>query len=150
MQCELRFPVESNQCKEKLAQAWNPLPRRRGTLPRPPAISVLDLDHSDTEVRWVTIGRDRRGRVLVLIHAQTSPRWSRNEPKRSVLTSEPQGTRGFARTFVQALSAQAELEARSLSSSGLRSATKRCKPEYRLRAGDAPDHPRHRRTHNCG
>ena len=34
----------------------------------PLAISVLDFEHSDTEERWVTIGRDRRGRVLVLIH----------------------------------------------------------------------------------
>ena len=34
----------------------------------PLAISVLDLEHSDTEERWVTIGRDRRGRALVMIH----------------------------------------------------------------------------------
>jgi uncharacterized protein len=34
----------------------------------PLAISVLDWKHSDTEERWVTIGRDSRGRVLVLIH----------------------------------------------------------------------------------
>lgn len=34
----------------------------------PLAISELDLEHSDTEERWVTMGRDRRGRVLVLIH----------------------------------------------------------------------------------
>ena len=34
----------------------------------PLAISVLDLEHSGTEERWVTVGRDRRGRVLVLIH----------------------------------------------------------------------------------
>jgi uncharacterized DUF497 family protein len=26
------------------------------------------LEHSDTEERWVTIGRDSRGRVLVLTH----------------------------------------------------------------------------------
>jgi len=34
----------------------------------PLAISVLDLEHSDTEERWVTVGRDRRGHVLVLTH----------------------------------------------------------------------------------
>lgn len=34
----------------------------------PLAISVPDDKHSETEERWVTIGRDRRGLVLVIIH----------------------------------------------------------------------------------
>ena len=34
----------------------------------PLAISVLDDEHGDEEVRWVTIGRDRPGDVLVLVH----------------------------------------------------------------------------------
>ena len=32
------------------------------------AISIFDEEHSDEEVRWVTIGRDSLGRVLVLVH----------------------------------------------------------------------------------
>ena len=32
------------------------------------AISVFDQEHSEAEERWVTIGRDSNGRVLVLVH----------------------------------------------------------------------------------
>jgi uncharacterized DUF497 family protein len=41
----------------------------------PLAVSALDEDHSEDEERWVTIGSDSRGRVLVLIHtfAEVSP-----------------------------------------------------------------------------
>ena len=34
----------------------------------PLAISVPDDEHSEAEKRWVTMGRDRRGLVLVIIH----------------------------------------------------------------------------------
>ncbi len=34
----------------------------------PLAISVPDDKHSEAEERWVTMGRDRRGLVLVIIH----------------------------------------------------------------------------------
>ena len=41
----------------------------------PLAISVLDQEHSDEEIRWVTIGRDSPGSVLVLVHtfSEVSP-----------------------------------------------------------------------------
>jgi uncharacterized DUF497 family protein len=34
----------------------------------PLAISCPDDDHSDDEERWVTLGKDARGRLLLLIH----------------------------------------------------------------------------------
>ena len=34
----------------------------------PLAVSVFDSEHSEEEERWVTIGRDSHGRVLVLVH----------------------------------------------------------------------------------
>ena len=34
----------------------------------PLAISMLDQEHSEAEERWLTIGRDTHGRVLVLVH----------------------------------------------------------------------------------
>ena len=34
----------------------------------PLAVSILDEAHTDQEDRWVTMGRDVRGGVLVLIH----------------------------------------------------------------------------------
>ena len=34
----------------------------------PLAVSALDEEHSGAEERWVTIGRDSHGRMLVLVH----------------------------------------------------------------------------------
>ena len=34
----------------------------------PLAVSVRDDEHSEDEQRWVTIGKDRRGSILLLIH----------------------------------------------------------------------------------
>lgn len=34
----------------------------------PVAVSVFDQQHSEAEERWVTIGRDSHGRVLVAAH----------------------------------------------------------------------------------
>lgn len=34
----------------------------------PLAISIFDEDHSEHEERWVSLGKDRRGSVLILIH----------------------------------------------------------------------------------
>ncbi len=34
----------------------------------PLAISVFDQEHSEHEERWVSLGKDRRGSVLIAIH----------------------------------------------------------------------------------
>ena len=34
----------------------------------PLAISIADEKHSEPEERWVSLGKDRRGSVLILIH----------------------------------------------------------------------------------
>ena len=34
----------------------------------PLAISIFDEEHSEQEERWVSLGKDRRGSVLILIH----------------------------------------------------------------------------------
>jgi hypothetical protein len=34
----------------------------------PLAVSILDEEHSEDEERWVTLGKDRQGRVLILVH----------------------------------------------------------------------------------
>lgn len=39
----------------------------------PLAVSIPDPVHNGTEERWVTIGRDGRGRLLVLIHTFPAP-----------------------------------------------------------------------------
>ena len=35
----------------------------------PLAVSLVDQEHSEAEERWVSMGRDGYGRLLVLIHA---------------------------------------------------------------------------------
>ena len=60
---------------------WNPvkasenLRKHRLTFDRgaevfldPLAVSILDEEHSEHEERWVTLGRDRHGHLLVLVH----------------------------------------------------------------------------------
>ena len=34
----------------------------------PLAVSIVDEEHSKEEERWVSIGKDRRGSILILIH----------------------------------------------------------------------------------
>ncbi|MGH7950086.1 MAG: BrnT family toxin [Candidatus Binataceae bacterium] len=34
----------------------------------PLALSIIDEEHGEHEERWVTMGRDRRGSLLILIH----------------------------------------------------------------------------------
>ena len=34
----------------------------------PLAVSIVDDEHGEDEERWVTLGRDKRGVVIVLIH----------------------------------------------------------------------------------
>jgi uncharacterized DUF497 family protein len=34
----------------------------------PSAISIFDIEHSHNEDRWITIGRDFSGRILVISH----------------------------------------------------------------------------------
>jgi hypothetical protein len=34
----------------------------------PLAVSILDEEHSGDQERWVTLGKDRQGRVLILVH----------------------------------------------------------------------------------
>ena len=34
----------------------------------PLAVSIFDEEHSEDEERWVTLGKDRQGRALILVH----------------------------------------------------------------------------------
>ncbi|HTV57084.1 MAG TPA: BrnT family toxin [Terriglobia bacterium] len=34
----------------------------------PLAVSVVDQEHSESEERWVTLGRDKQGTLLVVVH----------------------------------------------------------------------------------
>ncbi|HEY5865410.1 MAG TPA: BrnT family toxin [Candidatus Tectomicrobia bacterium] len=34
----------------------------------PQALSIFDVAHSDEEDRWITIGFDQSGRLLVMVH----------------------------------------------------------------------------------
>ena len=34
----------------------------------PLAVSIIDEEHSEHEERWVSLGKDRRGSMLILVH----------------------------------------------------------------------------------
>jgi uncharacterized protein len=65
----------------------------------PLAVSVFDQEHSETEERWVTIGHDSQGRILVLVHtfSETSP-----EECKVRIISARKATRREARQYEEA------------------------------------------------
>ena len=62
----------------------------------PLAVSVFDQEHSGAEERWVTIGRDSHGRVLVIVH--TFSEASAEESKIRMI-SVRKATKGEARQY---------------------------------------------------
>ena len=67
----------------------------------PLAVSLFDEEHSEGEERWVTIGRDSRGRVLVLVHTfseASSDEWTvRIISARKATRREARDCEGFER-----------------------------------------------------
>jgi hypothetical protein len=55
------------------------------------AISVFDEEHSDEEERWVTLGKDSRGRTLVVVHTFSTV--SAQEAKIRVISARKAATR---------------------------------------------------------
>ncbi len=58
-------PVKANQNRQKHNVSF----KRAGTIFRDPqAISIFDAEHSQKEERWLTIGSDSSGILLVVSH----------------------------------------------------------------------------------
>jgi uncharacterized protein len=51
----------------------------------PLAISIVDEEHSEDEERWISLGKDRRGNILLLIH--TFSEVSANECKVRIISA---------------------------------------------------------------
>jgi hypothetical protein len=66
----LRYTLEWDPTKagENLRKHRMSFDRAAEVLLDPLAVSVLDEEHGEGEERWVTLGRDKRGRVVILIH----------------------------------------------------------------------------------
>jgi uncharacterized protein len=62
------FEWDPRKAKENLRKHRVSFDRAAELFRDPVAISLADEEHSETEERWVTIGRDSHGRVLVLVH----------------------------------------------------------------------------------
>jgi uncharacterized protein len=66
----LRYTFEWDPIKAK-RNLWKHrvgFDRAAETFLDPLAVSIVDREHIEAEERWVTVGRDRRGSLLVLIH----------------------------------------------------------------------------------
>jgi uncharacterized DUF497 family protein len=65
-------PIKATQNLRKHRISFD---RAAEVLRDPLAVSIVDEEHRELEPRWVTMGRDRRGIVLLLIHTfvETSP-----------------------------------------------------------------------------
>jgi hypothetical protein len=66
----LRYTFEWDpvKAKENLRKHRLSFDRAAEVLLDPLAISIFDEEHGEGEERWVTIGRDTRGSVLILTH----------------------------------------------------------------------------------
>ena len=62
------FEWDPIKAKENLRKHKVSFERVAEVLLDPLAISVVDEGHSEREERWVSIGKDRRGNILILIH----------------------------------------------------------------------------------
>ncbi|PYV37546.1 MAG: hypothetical protein DMG06_27815 [Acidobacteria bacterium] len=62
------FEWDPNKAKENLQKHKVSFERAAEVFRDPLAISIFDDEHSEHEERWVTIGRDSRESVLVLVH----------------------------------------------------------------------------------
>ena len=73
----MRYTLEWDPAKASQNSRKHGIPFEQASevLLDPLAVSIFDEEHGEGEERWVTIGRDRRGRVLILIHtfAEVSP-----------------------------------------------------------------------------
>jgi uncharacterized DUF497 family protein len=66
----LRYTFEWDpiKAKESLKKRRMSFDRAAKVFLDPLAVSIFDEEHSEDEERWVSIGKDRRGSVLILIH----------------------------------------------------------------------------------
>ena len=66
----LRYTFEWDPIKarENLRKHRVSFDRAAEVLLDPLAISIVDEEHGEHEEQWVSLGRDRRGSLLILIH----------------------------------------------------------------------------------
>ena len=62
------FEWDPIKAKESLKKHRMSFDRAAEVLLDPLAVSIFEEEHSEHEERWVSIGKDRRGSVLILIH----------------------------------------------------------------------------------
>ena len=62
------FEWDPIKAKENLRKHRISFDRATEVILDPLTVSISDEEHSEDEERWVSIGKDRRGSVLILIH----------------------------------------------------------------------------------
>lgn len=65
------FEWDTQKAKENLQKHGISFDRAASVFLDPNAISIFDADHSHDEDRWATLGLDRNGVLLVIIHTFT-------------------------------------------------------------------------------
>ena len=62
------FEWDPIKAKESLKKHRMSFDRAAEVILDPLAVSIRDEEHSEDDERWVSMGKDRRGSVLILIH----------------------------------------------------------------------------------
>lgn len=62
------FEWDPVKAKENLRKHRVSFDRAAEVILDPLAVSIIDKEHSNDEERWVSLGKDRRGSILILVH----------------------------------------------------------------------------------
>ena len=65
-----RFELSDQEPRRRLTSTSTEYSFERAThvFRDPLALSIPDEEHSETEVRWITLGRDASGRYVLVVH----------------------------------------------------------------------------------
>ncbi len=64
----VRFSWDSDKARSNLDKHTVSFTEAATVLGDPLSLTIPDPDHSDSEVRWVTMGMSNLGRLLVVVH----------------------------------------------------------------------------------
>lgn len=65
---KLYFEWDPNKAKANLRKHKVSFEQAASIFLDPRAVTIFDKEHSESEDRWVTMGRDKNGILLVLVH----------------------------------------------------------------------------------
>lgn len=70
---QFHFDWDLDKCRDNFDKHGISFNRASKVFPDPNALSMYDDDHSSSEDRWLTLGLDQSGTLLVVCHTRVHP-----------------------------------------------------------------------------